>query len=303
MSGTIQTFMTTSDYVYHIESDAFTDGNILFSDGSSVKTTDGVTTYLISGSDSDNGYREGQGQRSRFHHIAGFIQIQSDQVVLVDSDNHCFRHLNRVSNQTSHYLGNCTNQGYQDGERPLFDEPHAIIRDSQNATFLIIVDEGNNALRVINALTNNTRTLIRSFKLKDPRGLTQHALSGDFYITVEHGVVRFNYESAVLTTISVSADFGFRDGDLSTAEYNFPNEIIFLSPSKMLLADRKNNRLRIIDMQSNMTSSVCSGEKDHRDSNNLSACGLNNPRSLYKLGDTIYVGEKKRIRLLQGELD
>ena len=44
------TLLLSESVVFHLEADLYTPGNILFSDGHAMKTTDGSSTFLIAGS-------------------------------------------------------------------------------------------------------------------------------------------------------------------------------------------------------------------------------------------------------------
>ena len=65
----LTTFLHTENNVYDLERDLYMPGNILFSDGSAMKTTDGSSTSLIAGSAYQLGYVEGVGSQARFYYI------------------------------------------------------------------------------------------------------------------------------------------------------------------------------------------------------------------------------------------
>ena len=48
-------------------------GNIIYTDQNSLKTTDGVTTAIIAGHPTQSGYKDAEGENSRFTMITGFI--------------------------------------------------------------------------------------------------------------------------------------------------------------------------------------------------------------------------------------
>ena len=54
------------------------------------------------------------------------------------------------------------------------------------------------------------------------------------------------------------------------------------------MADEGNNRLRVLDLNTNQTSSICSGERGHKDGN-LLFCSLAEPYSLMLHEGEIYV--------------
>ena len=105
------TFLQTESYVYHLQKDLYIPGNILFSDQYAIKITDGSSTSLLAGSATQNGYVQGVGSHARFSFIPSFLQLSTNQVIIADQYNHCLRYLNRNSNQTDQYAGNCTHEG------------------------------------------------------------------------------------------------------------------------------------------------------------------------------------------------
>ena len=88
------------------------------------------------------------------------------------------------------------------------------------------------------------------------------------------------------------------DGDFDFARFETLQGIIFLH-DKILVAEEGNNRLRVLDLNTNQTSSICSGERGHKDGN-LLFCSLAEPYSLMLHKGEIYVGENKRIRKIKG---
>ena len=43
-----------------------------------------------------------------------------------------------------------------------------------------------------------------------------------------------------------------RDGTLPTSLYNYPRELVFVAPRTLLVADRYNNKLRLVAMNSDL---------------------------------------------------
>ena len=124
----------------HIAEDEFVPGNLLFADGNALKTTDGTTTSLIAGSSIYGGYLEDGGSNARFRHIHSFLQLSRSLIVLADYFNYCFRNVDRTTNLTSTYSGNCTNRGDRDGVDALFNSPFSIKLDVKNNTQLLITE-------------------------------------------------------------------------------------------------------------------------------------------------------------------
>ena len=84
-----------------MQEDLFIPGNIVYSEGKSLKTTNGRTKQLIAGDSGVYGYAEGIGVDAYFKYIASFLQLNSTTLLVVDSGNHCLRLVDRITTTTS----------------------------------------------------------------------------------------------------------------------------------------------------------------------------------------------------------
>lgn len=299
--GRFKDFINTDSYVYHMEPDQYKLGNILLADGNSLKTTDGFTTDLIVGSALESGYVEGIGTSVRMDSL-GFHQLSADQVVIADYKNHCLRLVHRLTQQTSPYAGNCTNYGYADGLNARFRRPAYIIADNfQQEKTLIITDNWNEALREMNTKSRLVITLVQSeINLSYVIGITQLLTTGDIFATIRHGIVKFNYGTKELTKVTGLYTSGFNDGLFSEALFSYPRGLAVLAKNVILVADDNNEVLRLLDFNSQKTSSICSGNRGNINGR-FNVCELIEPRSLLALGDTLYCGELRGIRMVRGQ--
>ena len=185
-NSNITTYITTESWVYHIAEDEFVPGNLLFADQHALETTDGTTTSLIAGSSISAGYLEDVGSNARFNEILSFIQLSRTLIVLADIDNYCFRNIDRTTNQTSTYSGNCTNRGDRDGVDALFDGPASIILDVKNKTQLLIADFTLGSLKKMILASKHVSTIYKdsSYRLF---ALLQYSYMGNIYLTFSHG--------------------------------------------------------------------------------------------------------------------
>ena len=279
--------------------DEFVPGNLLFADGNALKTTDGTTTSLIAGSSISAGYLEDVGSNARFNAIFSFIQLSRSLIVLADINNYCFRNVDRTTNLTSTYSGNCTNRGDRDGVDALFDSPVSIIQDVKNNTQLLIADFTLGSLRKIILASKHVSTIYKdgSYRLST---LLQDPSTGNIYVTFAHGSGLFDYESTSFSVVTGSSRRGFVDGAISQIRFDYPRGVAFLSPHKLLIADSFNHRLRVLDLITNTSSSICSGFGAHLDGD-LSSCQLSLPQSLLTVNDVIFVGEYRYIRSIHGK--
>ena len=160
--------------------------------------------------------------------------------------------------------------------------------------FTIIIDTLSSSPQSVSVFHRDTSNL------DQPRGITQHPVSGDFYITrYDYRVWKVTYSGKSVSLVAGSS-YGFRDCDFNTAYFYHPYELIFIADNKLLLADQSNHRLRILNLNTLHTSSVCTGRYSHIDGD-METCTLSSPRSLMVLNDTLFVGEDQRIRKVQGK--
>ena len=287
--------------MFHLAEDEFVPGNLLFANSNALKTTDGTTSSLIAGASRSDGYTEGVGAAARFDTIVSFVQLSISYVILTDHHNHCLRSVDRRTNQTSTYSGNCTTRGNRDGVNALFYRPASIIADLMNSQQLIISESNSRSLKTINTVSKRVsifyRDITNRYRLSY---VLQDAETGNIYVTFDHGVGLYDYKSRTFSEITGSSWSGFVDGEFSQLRFYSPRELAFLSSSTLLVADQGNNRLRVLDLRTNTSSSICSGARGHADGD-FASCSLFIPLSLLKVNDTIYIGEGGFIRTMQGK--
>ena len=128
----VTTFVITKTWVDRLERDNIISNNIIFSDYHALKTTDGNDTYNIAGIATQSGYVEGVGTVARFNFITSFLQLSTNRILITDYNNLCVRSLDRITNETMTFVGNCTNSGNKDGTDALLSRPQKIIVDIKN---------------------------------------------------------------------------------------------------------------------------------------------------------------------------
>ena len=187
----MQTFATSKSKVYHVEAYLYKgNGYILYSDGSGMLSANGRQRHRIVGQALQDGYREGTREDAMFDHIYGFVQTKKDYVYIVDRKNHCLRSLSRVTSKTKAFTGSCKKSGYLDGTKPLFNEPHSIIRDVKHSKRYMVTDLGNNAVRIVIEGSITASTYVKSSNLIKPRGMSQHPQTGDIYVITYHALFK-----------------------------------------------------------------------------------------------------------------
>lgn len=295
----VLSYARTTGLVTHMAFDSFIPGNILYADVERLFSTSGRRTNSIVGqSFSLTLYREGIGNNAAFLTISGFYQLSESQVIVVDYGNECLRLVDRLTRRTSRWAGQCTRGGNRDGSSSTaqFQDPWGIIPDIINASKLIITS--GNALRMVDISTQNVQTLVTSAALREPKGLVQEHDSGDIYVSIKYGVARYDYSARTVIRIAGGVN-GASDGSLLSASFKRPKGIVFVPQENLLiLADDYNNKLRVLNLNTNTTSSICTGQIGTK-SKNLRRCRMELPCSLMLNRSTLYIGTWERIRIIE----
>ena len=240
--------------VYHMELDLYRPGFLLYTDRHALMTSDGTTTHLIAGNSTEDGYKEGVGAEARCDVRVGFAQISEKLVVVADHFNRCLRLIDRTTNNTSEFSGLCREySGYQDGGPGRFNGPESAVIDKRNKNQLLIVDRYNKSVRTVNVSSRVVDTFVESDSLQYIRSITQDQKSGDVYVTVPQAVYRVAYIQRIVSMISRSTDsFSYKDSTLLDSLFDWPYELIFITPHTLLVADKDNKKLRLVDMNSDI---------------------------------------------------
>mgnify|MGYP001795027242 CR=1 FL=1 len=267
-----------------MEKDKLIPGNILFSDHSSLSTTDGNNITVVHDF-SPNGS------------LNKFVQTEKFELIAVDDS--CLRFFNRSQGRyINKFAGDCKNAGYRDGTDALFNWPQSVIQDNQTPCLLYVTDFFNAAVRIVtNSRTPYVTTLVKSY-LKQYTGITQDHSGQYLYITYSDGLERFDLLR------NTSSDIYSRDTTFTNSAAIYDNGIyclhsIILHEGLIIITDR--NQLVVIyaSMATYSASLVCTGVAGHL-SGNSSFCQLNQPVSLLEMDDDIYIGERGVISRFRG---
>ena len=196
------------------------------------------------------------------------------------------RLIDRTTNNTSLFSGLCGSYGFQDGHPGQFDSPHSVVIDQRDKNQLLITDYYNNAARTVDVMSRVIGTFAKSDSLSGIRDITQEEKSGDLYVTANHAVYRIAYTQRTVTLISggtSSNSGGYRDSTLLDSRFYWLYELIFIAPDTLLAADLSNNKLRLVDMNSDKVATL-------NVTNSLSS-----PFSLLLTNNSLYVGQNKKI--------
>ena len=291
----MSTFYKTFGYIFHMEVDLYNAGNILFCDELQLKTTNGLSPVSrIAGHFWRFGYVEDVGTSAKFNIITGFVQLSPSKVVVADNSNHCLRIVDRETNRTAPLVGNCTIHGYEDGTQALFNYPWSVFKDIKDPTHILVSEHGNQVVRSINTNTLTVSTLF-SFGPSIFWGIAQDPKTGDLYVTYRHSyqIDKYDYLAKEIKAVfqpATNHNEATEPPSLNTAFFEYPIEMTFLLKNMIIGAERKKHRLRVLDLETNTTTTICSGTKGREDGN-LTHCELHNPHSVLMVNDSLFVGE------------
>ena len=233
------------------------DGQLLYfadSEASAIRTAslgpDGQLQTIIGTGLFDFGDVDGSGSVVRLQHPLGVV-FADGLLYVADTYNHKIKVIDPVT-QTSTTLLGSGEDGWRDGDKPLFDEPGGL---SVANGLLYIADTNNHVIRVANLGNGNVSTLV----LADPQGLLTR-VAGDLYsgktITLEPQTVaagpgtlrlqielpdgyKFNNIAPFLAEFSVSGTIALAE-DAATVQQvapSFPLDIPLTLGAGQLQAD------------------------------------------------------------------
>ena len=198
----------------YIRDDNYVDGNLLLAISHKVMTYSSDGGFeLIAGGNSGARYKEGVRDKAGFGWVTSLRQINSTALVVVDKSSHCIRLIDRETNGTSQFAGNCTVSGGASAmcssQQCTFDHPYDIQLNDFEEDFLYITDASNHAIRRMDLVNNSVSIFIAD--VKGPRYIEFDNKNQVMYVTIETGLLRVpvidvELRSLVLAT-AVSNDF------------------------------------------------------------------------------------------------
>jgi sugar lactone lactonase YvrE len=193
--------------------------------------------------------------------------------------------------------------------------PGDISRDASGHFY--IADTENNRIRKINAVTGIIETVagngLRSYSgdggpatdaaLKQPAGVSIDA-SGSIFIadTENHRIRKVDYDSGVITTVAGNGDSGFSGDDVpaSGTKLNKPRGVYVDAAGNIFIADTENSRIRKVDADTGMITTVAGNGDRGYDGDNGPATGaeLNKPNDLWvDTTGNIYIADTENHRI------
>lgn len=148
-----------------------------------------------------------------------------------------------------------------------------------------------------------TRYTFYDLELPDVHHVKSAEQDGDFIYFIHHnGIYRINMPSfsdlqtggfvrTSVLWVTGKGIYKFLDTDFARAEFHSPVYIVRINHTMLAVADSRSNRIRLLDLRNNVTSSLCvTGAYNIETGSTPSTCPLIKTSSLLFLNNSLYVG-------------
>ncbi|MBP47926.1 MAG: hypothetical protein CMH53_08290, partial [Myxococcales bacterium] len=203
-----------------------------------------------------SGFSNGGATAARFYYPSDVaVSVDGQTVYVADRYNHRIR---KISNNTVTTLAGSGLSGFANGaaNSARFYYPEGIAIDPTNAT-VVVADSYNNRIRRVTA--SGVVTTIAgsgSASYKEGKGITAAFYrpwgldvdgAGIIYVAdaYNHRVRRIAPDGS--TQLLVGSSAGFADGLAASARLNYPSDVSVRGDGKILIADRGNHRIRLLE--------------------------------------------------------
>jgi len=217
---------------------------------------------LLCGHAYDMGYKDGIAFEARFCTIACMAETRTGDLLVSDFNNHCIRRVARNGRVTT--VAGCGILGFVDGSAnsARFNLPQDIaVHPRRNLVF--VADSKNHCMRTVDLDSGQVDTFCGSpisgdcdgrgvnAKFSTPVAL---AWDNDCNLIVtdigNHSIKRVNVLDASVSTVAGrSGVAGYVDGPVDSALFNSPEAVIVDGRGTIVVADKKNHFLRLIDAE------------------------------------------------------
>ena len=270
---------------------------------------------IIAGSEAGaSGFADGDGNATLFNNPMSLFQLNEDEIVIADTNNHCLRHLMRTNKNTSIFAGRCQTSGDFDGdwEAAIYGHPMHVAKDLKSPDHLIVLDvNANNGfptkIRQVDIRSRHTNSLGNCGAVMcSLRSFVQDPSTFDFYATSKsHEIHKLPYDNiGASTVIAGSGSAGFQEGDGNTnsAKFSYPAQLIFFDNDTLLIADKGNGRLRMYELTTDKSDSICNGGSPSTVCAPLDTCNIESPVSLYMSEGNLYAATITELYVIKCKL-
>jgi len=253
--------------------------------------TKGGMQSLVAGHETELGFKDGQRGKARFNRPHGMTVDGDGNLLVSDMFNHALRKVT-LSGAVSTLAGS-GQAGFADGvgAAARFHQPMGIVVDAQGTIF--VADELNHCVRQVAPGDGAVTTLVgvggdkdfadgqrAAARFNNPCGLALD-VDGDLIVAdaANHCIRKVTIAEGHVTTVAGCAgQLGFADGEGAAARFDGPQGIAVDGNNNIMVADRFNNRIRMIAGASARVTTV-SGSSEAGAVDGATAC-FNQPITL-----------------------
>lgn len=254
------------------------DGSLYFADRGNhqirVLRPDG-TVATVAGT-GKAGFTDGPAAAAQFNEPIAVAVERSGAVYVADRNNHCIRKI-APDGQVVTLAGN-GQAGYADGSEASarFNQPYGVALDAKQ-TALYVADYLNHAIRKIDLPSGQVSTIAGNGTagFTDGQGAAARfnqpynvRVDGEGRLWVpdqlNHALRRVTPAGKV-TTVAGSGKAGYAEGAGAAAQFNNPTGVAPLPGGGAVVADRNNNRLRLVAPDGSVTTLAGTGEAGYAD--------------------------------------
>ena len=256
-----------------------------------IAPADGAMPELIAGQPNTArmGLRDGKGLDARFQYPRGIALDAQGNIFLADSANNAIRKIT-ASGVVSTLAGSGI-AGFADGpgSAALFNNPHGIAVGPDGSIW--VADSDNHRIRKVSPSDGFTETVAGRFvghedavgaraRFCYPGACAMDSCGNLIVAEFGNDCIRLVSASGCVTTVAGSAGSrGFADGAHTDARFNYPAGVAVDRHGTILIADRKNHRIRKVGEDGRVTT-LCGGMESGRRDGAGDEAHLNQPCSL-----------------------
>ncbi len=210
----------------------------------------------IAGTPNQAGFNNGPATLAKFSTPSGLAFDVSDNLYIVDTDNHCIRKLDSTGN-VSTLAGTCGSMGFGDGaaQQARFNRPHGIAIDSTGNIF--VADRDNYRIRkidpngVVSTIAGDGKSGYQDgppdqARFYEPFGIAVDK-NGVIFVadTRNHRIRKIDPQTGV-TTYAGSGTPDHQDGAALQARFSRPHSLVLDPQGNLLVVDTDNHCIRKI---------------------------------------------------------
>uniref|UniRef100_A0A6B2LEW4 SMP-30/Gluconolactonase/LRE-like region domain-containing protein n=1 Tax=Arcella intermedia TaxID=1963864 RepID=A0A6B2LEW4_9EUKA len=220
--------------------------NIIFTDLHAVNMVNSQGAVVVIAGGTHPGRSDGI-LKPLFNHPCGLALDRTGNIYVADSKNHRIRKINKDSKVTT--ITGISGPGHQDGptKTAQFNTPKGIAIDKKGIIY--VADSKNDCIRRIDLATSSVTTIPEAnsgYKFKNPRSLVVDNEDNVIVAnTGNHNILKISPEG-VVSHVAGDGTPGYLDGRPEACKFNTPTSVAIDINGNYIVADKKNNCLRVI---------------------------------------------------------